>query len=117
MMAMQLVRKIATRFMSALLSVALVASPVTAFADVPMHLDAMTAHEGAPCDMPCSDCNKGGMSPSCAAACAGLAASMLSTAALARPAARATRIQPLVNIELTGRDREPDKPPPKLILA
>ncbi len=77
----------------------------------------MTAHESAPCDMPCSGCDKDGMSPSCAVACAGLAASVPATAAVVWPIARAVRVQPALDTNLRGRAREPDKPPPKTNLA
>lgn len=117
LMAMHLVRKIAARFMCALLAVVFTAAPIAAFADVPTHRDAMTAHESAPCDMPCNDCDDNGMSASCAVACAGLAASVPATAAVVWPIARAVRVQPALDTDLRGRAREPDKPPPKTNLA
>ena len=70
-----------------------------------------------PCDMPCDGCADGKASFSCVAACSGLIAAIPATHVLRLPHTSAHRVMESPNDALVGREREPDKPPPKLILA
>lgn len=116
---MNLVPKLPSRIVSALLAVALAFSPVAAFAG---HQDAAgTVHSAAsdempPCDMPCGDCAEGDVSAACAIACSGLIAAIPSQPAPLRHSA-VMRVRAASAVVVAGRDREPDKPPPRLILA
>ncbi|MFM9863043.1 MAG: hypothetical protein ACKVRO_05505 [Micropepsaceae bacterium] len=116
-------RKTARFFRSAigvLLAAALAFSPVAALGAPTQSAhqsDAMTADGGAPCDMPCDGCGDGQSSLSCLIACAGLAGSLLPAMQLALVGELTSRAVPKPNASLSGQEREPDKPPPKMILA
>lgn len=105
--------------LGALLAAALALGPVVAFAAAqPMHHgEPMAADDGVPCDMPCEGCGDGIPKWSCAIACLGLIAAMPPCAIVATPGVRAIRVEAQSRITLAGRDREPDKPPPRLALA
>lgn len=102
-----------------LLAAALALSPVVAFAAAqPMPSgEAMAAHDDTPCDMPCDDCGDEAPLSSCAMACLGLTAAVPPVVIAAIPAILAERVEIRSNVVLAGRDREPDKPPPRLVLA
>lgn len=104
-----------------LFSTALALSPAVAFAkalDVGVAGDHGTAaHQTTPCDMPCDGCQDTDASPACMSACSGLIAAMNAIEPLRQPAVMFTRATPLPKVQRDGRDREPDKPPPKHLLA
>lgn len=102
-----------------LLTAALALSPAFAFAAQPMPSsgEAMAAHGDAPCDMPCDGCGDGAPMSSCVVACLGLTAAMPPVATVAMPVVRAMRAEVPSNVVLAGREREPDKPPPRTVLA
>ena len=118
-MTMHSVPTLVRRILSALLVAALALSPVVTFAAAaPKHPgDGMAVGEGAPCHMPCDGCGDGKASPTCAVACAGLVASIPQPATVALPRMCAPRAAAILKIRFTGREREPDKPPPKAVLA
>ncbi|MBL9095691.1 MAG: hypothetical protein JNK07_02090 [Alphaproteobacteria bacterium] len=102
-----------------LLAAALALSPGIAFAGIgSAHQDAvMTTDTGAPCDMPCDDCGDGKSSAACALACSGLIASIPAPAFAALPTVPAAHAEAILAILFAGREREPDKPPPRPVLA
>jgi hypothetical protein len=110
--------RLVRRIVSALLVAAVALGPVVTFAAAaPEHPDGGIAVDGgAPCEMPCDGCGDGKASPACAVACAGLVASILRAAIAALPQTRPTRAAAILKIRFTGREREPDKPPPKTSL-
>jgi hypothetical protein len=118
---MQRLRNIAGRILGVLLCAALALAPVGAVTAAEM--PAVASHEHAamndttPCDMPCDGCADGKASLSCVAACIGLIAAIPAADALPLPANLAHRVVESANDALVGREREPDKPPPKPILA
>ena len=103
----------------AFVSLALAVSPAAALALVKAMppVAAMTGGEGTPCDMPCDDCGDKAMGTACAVACAGLTVAVPATAAVAPSMPAAARIYMPARVSFVGRDREPDKPPPRLFLA
>lgn len=111
--------RLVRRIISALLIAALALSPVVTFAaPAPEHPDGGIAVDGgAPCEMPCDGCGDGKASPACAVVCAGLVASIPRAAIAELPQMRSTRAVAILKIRFTGREREPDKPPPKTVLA
>jgi len=118
---MRRVRTIAGRFLSALLCAALALSPVAAFAatsapsEPGMHDAAMS--KSTPCDMPCKGCADRNPSLSCLSACMGLIAAIPIFDGAPVPHAFAHRATVAVQNALVGTKREPDTPPPKLVLA
>jgi hypothetical protein len=117
---MQRVAKSLRFALGALLAVALVLSPVAAFAaPQPAHhpSDTMAGDGGAPCDMPCEGCGDEMPSLSCAMACLGLFAAMPPAAIIATSSVRAMRVEAHSHSARASRDREPDKPPPRHVLA
>lgn len=118
---MQRLRNIAGRVLGVLLCAALALAPVGAAAAA--EITAGASHEQAdmndtsPCDTPCDGCADGKASLSCVAACIGLIAAIPAADSLRSPATSAHRVVENANDALAGREREPDKPPPKLILA
>jgi hypothetical protein len=104
-----------------LLSAALALSPVAAFADavgaaMPPDKHSAAMDETPPCDMPCDGCADGS-SLQCLIACAGLIAALPAVDVVRRPVVHAYRAPASPKTLLSGREREPDKPPPKLIPA
>jgi hypothetical protein len=118
-MAMRRLSKRVRVVLGVLLAAALALSPAVAFAGVGMaHKDTvMMTDRGAPCDMPCDDCGDGKSSPACALACSGLVASIPAPTFPALPAVPAAHVEAILAILFAGREREPDKPPPRLVLA
>lgn len=118
---MSLVPKVIVRFLSLLLIAALATGPIVVFAKAgavsTSEQDATAMNVVAPCEMPCNDCGDAQPSPECVIACAGLASPALLTAAGALPMAPAAHAPQELSTTLSGREREPDEPPPKLILA
>jgi hypothetical protein len=112
-------RNLPKRVVSVLLAVALAFSPVTAFAGhqgMAGTVHAVAMDEMPPCKMPCGDCAKGKVSPGCAIACSGLIAAIPSPT-LSMPSSTAMRVHLISAVAAAGRDREPDKPPPRRSLA
>jgi hypothetical protein len=118
-MAMRRMGKVFGRVLGALLAAALALSPVVTFAHAssPPSGDAMAMHESAPCDMPCDDCADEAPSPACMIACSGLIAAIPSIDAVAQPQVAAARAATVLTDLFNDRRREPDKPPPRPILA
>jgi hypothetical protein len=119
-MAMRRLSKSVRFALGALLAAALALSPVAAFAGVGAAMDhggATVSDESAPCDMPCDDCGDGKPSLACAVACSGLVASVLADAPALPSAVPLTRTAAVLKIVSDGRQREPDKPPPRAIPA
>jgi hypothetical protein len=112
---MNVVRKLPKRIVSVLLAAALALSPVAAFAghqEMTRTVHAVAMDEMPPCDMPCGDCAKGKISPVCAIACSGLIAAIASPI-VAMPYSTVMRLRVISAVPSVGRDREPDKPPPR----
>lgn len=76
-----------------------------------------TGGDSAPCNMPCDDCGGDVKGAACAVACVGLTVAVPATASSAPSMPAAALIEVPAKISFTGRDREPDKPPPRLALA
>lgn len=118
---MQRLRNIAGRILGALLCAALALAPASVVAATEMPADSAHEHalmaETTPCDMPCDGCAGDKTSFSCVAACSGLIAAIPAADVLRLPATLAHRVVDSANDALVGREREPDKPPPKSILA
>lgn len=119
MVTMHSAPRLVRRIISALLIAALALSPVVTFAAAaPEHPNGgITVDGGAPCEMPCDGCGDGKASPACAVACAGLVASIPRAAIAALPQMRPTRAAAILQVRFAGREREPDKPPPKTVLV
>lgn len=106
--------------LAALTAAALALSPVAAFADVTIVMDhggATASEDSMPCDMPCDGCGDGKLSPACAAACAGLVAPGIVDAPALPVAIPTAGAETILKIVSDGRQREPDKPPPRSVLA
>lgn len=103
----------------AFVTLAFAVSPVAALAGakVVAPVAEMTADAGAPCDMPCDDCSGDARGAACAVACIGLTVAVPATTPPAPSMPAVARIEIPAKVPFIGRDREPDKPPPKLILA
>ncbi len=117
---MNVVPKLAKRIVDVLLAVALALSPVAALAGqdhMPKTSHSASLDRSSPCDMPCGGCDEGISKSFCMLACLGLNTAVAPVAIAAMPVILAIRIEAQSNIVLAGRDREPDKPPPKSILA
>jgi hypothetical protein len=117
---MNLVQKIMARALSLLLVAALAIGPVVVVAQaesMSVGEHAAVMDESVPCDMPCDGCDMGGPSLSCVMTCAGFVASIAATDVPPGPSIAADRVSPVLQRQLDGREREPDKPPPKLVLA
>lgn len=111
--------KLLKRVVSVLLAAALALSPFAAFAGhqgMAGTVHATATDEMPPCDMPCGDCAKGGASPACAIACSALIAA-IPAPPLPMPQSAVTRVRVISAVAAAGRDREPDKPPPRRDLA
>lgn len=101
-----------------LFSIALALSPAVAFAEVLNVGDHGAAtDESTPCSLPCDGCQDTDKSLACVSACSGLIAAMTAIEPLRQPAVTLTRATPVPKVHRDGRDREPDKPPPKQLLA
>lgn len=113
--------KAIVRLLSLLLIAALATGPIVVFAKAGVmsagEHDATVMNDVAPCEMPCNDCGDAQPSPGCVIACAGLVAPALLAGESALPGAPAAHAPQELSTTLSGREREPDKPPPKLILA
>lgn len=77
----------------------------------------MTGGESSPCDMPCDDCGGDVEGAACAVACVGLTVAVPAAASPAPSMPATALIDVPAKVTFTGRDREPDKPPPRLALA
>lgn len=118
-MAMRRLSKPVRFVLGVLLAAALAVSPGVAFASVGSahHGAVMTTDAGAPCDMPCDDCGDGASSAACALACNGLIVSIPAPAFAALSTLPAAHAEAILAILSAGREREPDKPPPRPVLA
>ena len=109
------------RILGALVCAALALSPLTALAASKASSGTNGHHatmsEEMPCDMPCDGCADGKMPFSCIVACSGLIGSMPIAEAVLRPTFIAGRVSISLIDRFSARQREPDTPPPKLILA
>jgi len=114
--------KMTGKFLGVLLAAVLALAPVLTFADTALALDkaahaTSASHEQPPCDMPCDGCADDEAPFVCKVGCNGVAASLPALDATQPQAIVAAKISPLRSDARTGRDREPDKPPPKSHLA
>ena len=118
---MRRMRTIAGRFLGALLGAALALSPLAAIEAMAVPAESSSHHavvpDTPPCDMPCDDCGDGKSSAACALACSGLIASIPAPAFAALPTVPAAHAEAILAILCAGREREPDKPPPRPVLA
>ena len=109
----------ATAWHRLLLAVLLAVAPLLLAAPFASAADAMhqaDSHSGAPCDMPCDGCDQKSM-PDCAAKCSAVLFTGLFAEQSAPAPVLAPRIAAVREHRLAGREREPDKPPPRSILA
>lgn len=111
--------KIFRTTLGAFVSLALAASPAAALTGTKAKapVAAMTGGESAPCDMPCDDCGDKASGSACAVACVGLTVAVPTTTSVVLSMLAVARIDVPVKVPFIGRDREPDKPPPRLSLV
>ena len=118
---MRRARTIARNLFVALLCAALALGPVAAMAAAAPNAQSQTSAsamaDDMPCHKPCDGCDKGAMSLMCVVACSGLIAAIAPVDRFLSPVSVARRVASVPNDLLAGRQREPDKPPPRLFLA